>query len=526
MKKIFKFIAASCLMASVLSGCVGKFEEYNTNPYNPTPEQMFGDAANVGSSIRAMQAVLVQGQENKSQHIDQMIGSEYGGHTACIAQWGNAGNFYTYNPRIGWKGVPYDEMMPQIYTNYYEISKLTEKKGVVYHWAQILRVYGSYLLNGMYGPIPYSQVEDGKMFVGYDSEEALFNNMFAELEEAIYELTPIVLSGEDTSILAEYDYVYNGSFTKWIKFANTLKLRMAMRISNVAPELAQTKAEEAVSHPIGVLTSDSDAAWSSIITTNMNPYYIAEVEWNGGEIRLSANVQSYLQGYGDPRLEKYAKKADLEGDYAEYGILGVRNGIYQNASSMAAYQQFSCTTIAKTDKLLVMPASEAYFLRAEGALKGWNMGGTAKQLYEEGVQVSMNERGVSVGNYLSKEAVPAEYTDPYSSTTIAAVSSVCPKYDESASDEVNLERILVQKWIASFPNGWERWGDFRRTGYPKMFPVVDNENTDGVSKDRGMRRIPYSENEGNTNSTNLAAAVALLGGPDTGATDLWWAKKN
>ena len=139
----------------------------------------------------------------------------------------------------------------------------------------------------------------------------------------------------------------------------------------------------------------------------------------------------------------------------------------------------------------------------------------------------MDERGVQIGDYLSSEAVPADYEDPYySSRNIAAVSNVTPRW-QNGSDEQNLERILVQKWIASFPNGWERWGDFRRTGYPKMFPVVDNKNTDGVTAERGMRRIPYSEKEYNTNEANVKAAVAnYLGGSDTGATDLWWAKKN
>lgn len=523
MKKIFKFIAASCLMASVLASCTAKFEEYNTNPYGPTPEQMVGDGANVGSLIREMQQVLVQGQQNKSQMIDQMIGSEYGGHIACIQMWNNSGNFYTYNPRIGWVGQPFDEILPQIYTNYFEISKLTEGEGAVYHWAQILRVYGSQLLNTIYGPIPYSQVKEGVMSVAYDSEEELYNAMFAELDEAIDGLTPIVASGEDTSILGEYDYVYNGDFTKWVKFANTLKLRMAMRISNVAAGLAQTKAEEAVNHIVGTLASSGDVAWSTF-NDGMNPYYRAEVEWNGGEFRLSANIASYLGGYADPRLAKYAKNAT----YGETtGVIAVRNGIYQTEGSMAEYQKFSTTAIAKESPLLVMSASEAYFLRAEGALKGWNMGGTAKNLYEEGVRVSMEERSASIGEYLSSEAVPADYVDPNNNNrNIVAVSAVTPKYDESASDAENLERILVQKWIASFPNGWERWSDFRRTGYPKMFPVVNNMNNDGVTVERGMRRVPFSQNEYNTNPTNVAAAVASLGGPDTGATDLWWAKKN
>jgi hypothetical protein len=174
-----------------------------------------------------------------------------------------------------------------------------------------------------------------------------------------------------------------------------------------------------------------------------------------------------------------------------------------------------------------MSAAEAYFLRAEGALKGWNMGGSAQELYEAGVTLSFEERGAALGDYLSSEAVPADYVDPYSSSRNAtAVSTVTPKWVEGNST-ANLEQILVQKWIASFPNGWERWGDFRRTGYPKMFPVVNNLNTDGVNTERGMRRIPYSEQEYNTNEANVRAAVeAYLGGQDTGATDLWWAKKN
>lgn len=526
MKKIFKFIAASCLMASVLAGCTGKFEEYNTDPFGPDKEEMKGDNALVGSLIYNMQQVLVQGQQNNSQMIDHMIGSEYGGHIACIAQWGNSGNFYTYDVRVGWKGQPFDVMMPQIYTNFFAIARDTDESGVVYNWAQLLRVYGTFLLTSIYGPMPYTQIQDGMMSVPYDSEQDLFNALFADLDEAINGLTPIAVSGEDTSILAEYDVVYNADFTKWVKFANTLKLRMAMRISNADAALAQAKAEEAVSHPLGVMTSSADAAWSSF-NDGMNPYYRAEVEWNGGEIRLSANVTSYLGGYNDPRLAKYAKAAEYtDAEGTPVGIVGVRNGIYQSQYTMSEYQKFSKTAIAANDKLLIMSAAEAFFLRAEGALKGWTMGGEAKDLYEQGVAVSMEERSVQIGDYLSSEAVPADYVDPYnSSRNISAVTDVTPMWQDGSNEE-NLERILVQKWIASFPNGWERWADFRRTGYPKMFPVVNNRNSDGVTTERGMRRLPYSEAEYNTNPTNIAAAVGLLDGADTGATELWWTKKN
>lgn len=518
MKKIFKFIAASCLMASVLSGCTGKFEDYNKSPFDPSEEQM-ADAL-LGQYLQNMQKMLVQGQQNDSQMIDQMIGSEFGGYTCCINPWQGT-NFYTYNPSIGWCGYPYDKINPQIFTPYFEIVKITDSEGPAYAWAQVMKVYGAYLLNGMYGPIPYSKIDGEQYTVEYDSEEVLFDALFADLNEGITNLTAAVLSGEDMSSLADFDYVYGADFTKWVKFANTLKLRMAMRVSNVKPDFAQQMAEEAVNAPFGVMTAKGESAWTSF-NDGMNPYYRAESSW--GDLRLSANVSSYLGGYADPRIALYAKA----GTYTEdMGIIGVRSGVSSTSYTHSTFKEFSTTAIGEKDALLVMPASEAYFLRAEGALKGWNMGGTAQELYETGVALSFEERGATLGDYLSSEAVPADYVDPSSSSrNHAAVSTVTPKWVEGNAT-ANLEQILVQKWIASFPNGWESWGDFRRTGYPKMFPVVSNKNTDGVNTDRGMRRIPYSEMEYVTNETNVRAAVnTYLGGQDTGATDLWWAKKN
>ena len=96
-------ISAFVVVASMIASCTAKFEEYNTNPYGPTQEDMIGDNASTGSLIRSMIPALAQGQQNNSQMLDQMIGSEFGGEITCIAMWGNGGNYYTYNPRIGWE---------------------------------------------------------------------------------------------------------------------------------------------------------------------------------------------------------------------------------------------------------------------------------------------------------------------------------------------------------------------------------------------------------------------------------------
>jgi hypothetical protein len=508
---------AVCALGMV--GCTGRFEELNTNPFAPTPDQMLGDNAATASLIRNMIPALIQGQQNNSQMIDQMVGSEYGGCIACINPWGNSGNFYTLNPRISWVGSPFDTTMPQIYSSYFQIKELTGGSGIVFAWAQVLRIAGTLKLSDIYGPQPYSKVTGSEYSVAYDDMETLYDAMLADLDDAIATLRSAVLSGSDFSSLKDADIVYGGDFTKWVKYANTLKLRMAMRISSVKPTLAQQKAEEAANDVVGCLSTAADAAWSSY-NDGMNPYYRAGETWNGGEFRLSANITSYLNGYSDPRLSSYAM-ATSSGEY-----VGVRNGIYQSASTFTAYQSLSHVNVGMTEDLLIMSASEAYFLRAEGALNGWNMGGTAQELYESGVRVAMNERGVQIGDYLVGTNGPADYVDPVNSSyNKPAMTDIAPAWDAAASIEANRERILIQKWIANYPNGWEAWADARRTGYPKFFPVVNNLNTEGVTASRGMRRVPFSQKEYQTNLQNINFAVTLLGGADTGATDLWWAKK-
>lgn len=149
--KTSAFAAALVLM----TGCTGSFEEYNTNPFGPTPEQMLGDNVETGTLIKNMIPSIAQGQQNNSQMIDQMVGLEYGGQASMINPWGNNGNFYTYNPRLGWIGVTFDTTMPQIYSNYFQIKEKTGGKGLVYAWAQILRVAASMKISDTYGPIPY-----------------------------------------------------------------------------------------------------------------------------------------------------------------------------------------------------------------------------------------------------------------------------------------------------------------------------------------------------------------------------------
>lgn len=519
--KIFKAITSVALSGALMFGAVGctdEFENFNTNPKNPTPEQMEGDYASTAALINTMIPVLQNGQENDFQMLDQMVGYEYGRMLAAKNQWGSGAYFATYDPPQGWIQIPFNTTMPDIYTSFFKIRDISGGVGLTYYWANFLRVVGTLRVSDMYGPTPFSLIGTGDSYtVAYDDMPDLYNAMFKTLDEAIAGLKESVGSSITTEIFGNADAIYQGDIAKWVKLANTFKLRMAMRIVNANPALAKQKAEEAVSDAGGLVESVAETAYTTIVGNGNSLWKVTE-GWEEG--RVSADITSYMNGYNDPRIGVYCAKAS-DGTYK-----GARNGVYHYDNndfikySLTNYKQESPT-------LLVMSAAESWFLRAEGALRGWNMGGNAKDLYEQGVQVSMAERGVQIGNYLSVTSGPEAYTaletTAYNATP---ATDICPMYDESASFEKNLERIIVQKWLASFPNGWEAWNDFRRTGYPIWFPVVNNRSVEGVTAARGMRRLSFPQSEFNTNEANVKAAVGMLGGPDTGATDLWWAKKN
>jgi Susd and RagB outer membrane lipoprotein len=174
-----------------------------------------------------------------------------------------------------------------------------------------------------------------------------------------------------------------------------------------------------------------------------------------------------------------------------------------------------------------MTAAEVYFLRAEAALRGWNnAGGTAQSLYEKGVETSFTQWGVSAGlsTYLNDNtSKAAAYEDPFNAKNNAASpSALTIKWNEGATNEEKLERIITQKWLAIFPEGQEAWSEFRRTGYPRLFPVVVNNSGGLIDTKIQIRRLPFPQNEYNTNAAEVQSAISLLGGPDNGGTRLWW----
>lgn len=497
----------------LLSGCIGKFEQYNKNPYEPSKVSPY-------APLSEMFKIYANAQQNACQYNNTMWAS-FSGHVCETGVWNGRG-FYYYSAPEGFNDGSWGDNFTKVSNNLYQIESMTEGTGVAYALAVLTRVYSASVLLSLYGPIPYTQAERGATKIAYDNEETAWHAAFDDLDEVITLLG--LATGVDPD-LRDSDQFYNGDCSRWLKFANTLKLRMAIRISGKDPDYARLKAEEAVAS--GVMETVDDSCWDWTNSGNPNGY---KVVGGWGEVRANACITSVMNGYNDPRRPKYfTEQSMIPGG----GYVGVRHGspisqAYHNTCGNYSNLQ---SAIDETAPTVVMYAAEAAFLRAEGALKGWNMGDTAEELYKKGVRLSFDEFKVEGADaYLSDNtSIPAEYVDnlqPAAGSTSnnhEAMSDITIKW---ADDGRELERILTQKWIALFLDPLNGWSDFRRTGYPAIFQSARSDDS-SCDITRGQRRLRFPQSEYQNNPDNVNAAVSMLSnGQDTNGTDLWWALKS
>lgn len=517
-------------MAAAVLGtlsCTSNFLDYNTNPYEISDEAMSRNGYNVASALNAMASAVISTDVNTAQFTECLLGGPMAGYYATTGRFDNT--IDNYNATNDWTRVMMhsDRIIPVLYSNMQLLQ--AQNDPIVTAISKVVKVTAMSRITDTYGPIPYSQIgEGGKIEVPYDSQKDVYDAMFRELDEAIEVLTENRLGG----ISASADYIYGGSPVAWCKFANSLKLRLAMRIVYADRNLSRLKAEEAVKHEIGVFTSNADNArlTSRSFGSNGNPMYVA-VKYNepqgcstGGDTHAAADIICYMNGYNDPRRSAYF----VESEWEDQPYVGIRHGITIPALGTVG-RKYSGVKLSVSDPVYWMNAAETAFLKAEAAaVFGFDMGGNAKDFYEEGIRLSFEQWGAGDATaYLSDAtSVPQTYVDPAGTNTYSArLSTVTVAWDESAAVAVKQERILIQKWIANYHLGNESWADIRRTGFPRIIPASaeGNKSNSVVNSDLGARRMPYPQEEVSTNGANYTYAVQnLLNGPDTYATRLWW----
>jgi hypothetical protein len=310
-----------------------------------------------------------------------------------------------------------------------------------------------------------------------------------------------------------------------------------MRICKVDPVLAQTQGEKALNDPAGLIVSNADNCMLSLQGNIFGPAVIC---YGWDDTRMSASMESILIGYEDPRIHAYfdpVSDASLVTDHPDWPYKGIRVGavLVEKSDHMPySFIDKNFNDPAIVTKRALFTAQETHFILAEAALRGWSGGPlqTAQYHYEQGVTLSFEEWGVGgAADYLTNNTgTPIDYDDAVYDGDINDFVSridITVAWDDAATDEVKLERIMTQKWIAAQHNSIEAWVDHRRTGYPKLpYNYVNDSSPDHgvIADDDFMKRIPlfFGNSEQNNNPNGYADAVTKLGGDDLMSTRLWW----
>ena len=518
-----RLVALLALAVTALNGCTKNFKSYNTDPTG-----IPNSSTQVATLLIPLEQEIMYMSDDEYQIGQNLNADVYAGYSMPDQTFGLALDNANYVFIDGWN----TEAFNSIYTDLIgPIKNKVAISGVQTtnpdYWAifLIVEVEAIDRITDKFGPVPYSKVGTSLISVPYDSQQDIYNEMFAQLDTASANLATYIAANPGSTPLANYDALYGGDYTKWLKLANSLRLRLAMHLTKIDPTTAQAQAEKALNATGGLMSKPSDDAAILASQANGNDYY--QITYNYGDNSMNASIGAYMNGYHDPRLPVYFLPDTNSGHTTQY--TGLRIGC--NIPPKPYYSGFSKyntnTTFTINAPEVIMTAAEVWFLKAEAALRGWSGAGDLQTDYQTGITTSMQQYGVdsAAAVYIADDtAKPANYVDYLDSATnsINALSTITIKWDPNATNEQMLERIITQKWLAMFPEGQEAWTEFRRTGYPALFPVVVNSSGGTIDTKIQVRRLAYPASEGTLNPVAEQAGIQLLGGPDNGGTRLWW----
>lgn len=429
-----------------------------------------------------------------------------------------------YNLNAGWTNAEWQYTYGYIYTEVQKAEKnftgndnLKSYMGIT----QILKVELMHRVADTYGPLVYHKLGESPKV--YSLQEA-YTQFFADLDEGQKLIAEYLAAGGDNNKFKDYDMLTNGKTLKdWLKFANSLRLRLAMRVSNVDATTAKAQTLKALQDSNGVLEGAKETIAVSG-STYINPLY-SVAGW--GEVYMNASMESIINGYEDPRGEKWYNTASLDGNKDKF--LGIPVGLPMkegDANLYGACSPLNTNTIGEKTPALLMTAAEIWLLRAEAALRGYT-NEDVQACYENGVSTSFTQWDCSGASaYLDSDNIPANYKDLVSRGAVGkdmnSLIAVSPRWIEEANAEVKLEKIITQKWLACWPESYEAWTEQRRTGYPKLFKVQNNTSGGTIDTEVMVRRLPFSTDAAQNDPTQYSQLSGKLGGADNGGTRLWW----
>ncbi|MCE4565884.1 SusD/RagB family nutrient-binding outer membrane lipoprotein [Maribellus sp. CM-23] len=525
----YVIISGILLGITMLYSCTDNFAEYNTDKTEVMqigPEQLpslFSKTQYEGSNWLTTDNYVRMSAAAAIHLCGYMaVPSSYGGHNEL---------------RKGWCDAGFEKMYSQGLPPLFSILNMTkddESYQAEYGLALIWKVFLMHQLTDIWGPIPYTKACSGEKTIPYESQKDVYYLMFEDLKTAVN----ILKSHQGENAFGAGDLIFEGDVSKWTKLANTMRLRLAMRISNIDPQKAKQEAEAAAAE--ATMDSNDDDAFMNVVGLNRGNGICRVLPWYA--LVMSSSMESVLKGYADPRMEKFFSpvKDDPVFSMAGYpeelkantgGFHGMANG-YANESEINFFKSYSnFGTYFENDNhevpINIMHSAETYFLKAEGAWRGWNMGGTAQSFYEKGIEVSVKQwRGTgisqdSIQNLVNSMNTPVApnnfgYYDP-------AMTDIPVKF--SADQDKQYEQIITQKWLALFPISFEAWAEYRRTRLPQIYAKKRSANGRiDLSKGMILTRFMFADSEKSAQSEEVEKAVQLLvnGNEDSDNVPLWW----
>lgn len=484
--------AVLIMILSVLSGCTSDFEEINSNPNEP---EMVETSQLLTSAIKSAKETLFSQETSSILYAQFWAETDYTDVSTYATPQSSFYKFYN-GPLADLQTIinynTNEETKSEVLTSGSNANQLAV--------ARILKAWIFMNVTDIWGDIPYSEALKGRNNSSpkYDEQSDIYADIIKELKEASNQIALDELT-------VKGDILYNGDMLKWKKFANSLLLRIGMRLSKVSPQEGKDLVVKALSD--GIFESNKDNALYQHLDdeNNANGHYINFIRRQDYAISntmisyMSAGTQSSVY---DPRIDKYAKPA--ENPNYDNGInLYINNigGMPYGVSTEVAtalpntYSSFPGDAVkSKTSPTIFMSYPELLFIKAEAIQRNW-ISGDAERTLKDAIKASMDFW-----------EIPTSVANSY----IEGVN-----FDPSKA----LQTIITQKWIALYMQGITAWSDWRRTGLPELTPGPYTQATNEIP-----RRRAYDSEEYTLNGANVRAAIERQG-PDDFQTRMWWDKQ-
>lgn len=550
------------LTTMFVAQCTGDFNDINVNPSGFTSDEVSGKFFLTQPQFQLYAPNRFPYWRAHLIHADRYAGQFTFGFSGC---WWNDGLGYSYNSAYtdaswGW--------LSGYIGGLDNFMRLVDRGGefeneYMYAIGQIIKGLYFQMYTDAFGMIPYTEAVNPDITLPkFDEQPTIYAGVISELNEAMATIGDAERTGANVDDVGENDLYYGGDLQKWKKLANTLKLRMAMRAQGApGADFANAAINEALAAPLLETEGDNALLEKDIEISQWGSAAYGDVYYNfgrGSDWKVSKPLIDLLRDNNDPRLDAYAdpapggavtiqkpdgveaeqhqKRLDfmlqiLDDAGAEYTIategdattitmaeetyfIGQPVRLNGETQPYSAYEFWS-----KPDEWvirrknsgdifpeIVMTTAEAYFLRAEAAVRGLGSD-DPQEMYSEGIRQAMkiwNIGDADIDNFLANS----------------------PMGTLDGDMDAQLEKIALQRWIAAYTDGFEAWAIVRDTGYPESLAAGVSDNdlfAPGDINGKYPQRLRYGNQALNTNGNNVSTAVGVQG-PDQQDTKLWWAK--